>query len=467
MKLLPIAFLLTVEVASPSPLAATVLFQPAVHFACGHTPIEIAILDVDRDGIPDVVTLDRGDSSLSILHGRGGGWFGPRTDWPVGRMPSQFAVGDLNEDSWPDFVVTQPGGRSVSLILSQGKDLYAAPVVLHVARVLSPVALADFNGDGHLDLAVSETHTEWTTFDSILVFPGDGTGRLGVPAAYAAPTYMKNLTVADLNGDGHADLLSFSPYDFGCLGIFLNDGHGGLLPFQTSFNSGVGAALFSALALDDVTDDGILDVVFCSLDHLGVDRGLGGGGFQCVGPVWLATPVFGVVTGDWNDDGKVDVALAGQGECLTFLGHGDGTFGDEQDYAIGGRTSGIACGDLDGDGFVDLALAEPDSDRVAVLLHAPPTVTAILPHHEFYVSPGHPNPSRDGLWVSFSLPDDAAARLEAFDVAGHRMAEQAVGVLGAGRHRIRLVAPGLRAGVYLIRLEHGSDVLRTKASVLR
>ncbi len=79
-----------------------------------------------------------------------------------------------------------------------------------------------------------------------------------------------------------------------------------------------------------------------------------------------------------------------------------------------------------------------------------------------------PNPARGGrMMVHFALPGDAPARLELFDLAGRRVAERAVGGLGAGPHAVEL-APGrlLAPGVYVVRLTQGTDARTIRQVVL-
>ena len=78
-----------------------------------------------------------------------------------------------------------------------------------------------------------------------------------------------------------------------------------------------------------------------------------------------------------------------------------------------------------------------------------------------------PNPAGLDPVAWFTLPDQAAARLEVLDISGRRLFSREVGSLGAGRHALPLGAAGLRTGVYLMRLSHGGHTLTARAAVVR
>ena len=87
---------------------------------------------------------------------------------------------------------------------------------------------------------------------------------------------------------------------------------------------------------------------------------------------------------------------------------------------------------------------------------------------EFAFAGVSPNPATRALAVTFSLPDAAPARLEAFDLAGRRVALREVGPLGGGSHEVRLgEGRALAPGVYLLRLTRGERVLTVRAVIVR
>ena len=86
---------------------------------------------------------------------------------------------------------------------------------------------------------------------------------------------------------------------------------------------------------------------------------------------------------------------------------------------------------------------------------------------QFALGGVRPNPAARELDVAFSLPDASPARLEAFDLAGRRVATREVGPLGVGNHVVRLGEDcSLAPGVYLLRLTRGNSALTTRVVVI-
>jgi hypothetical protein len=79
-----------------------------------------------------------------------------------------------------------------------------------------------------------------------------------------------------------------------------------------------------------------------------------------------------------------------------------------------------------------------------------------------------PNPAIGGrMVVHFALPSGEPATLELLDVAGRRVRQQAVGVLGAGRHAVDLsLGQRLKAGLYFVRLSQGTSERVVRATAV-
>src|SRR6266571_633232 len=82
--------------ALPSSAQAPASFNPAVSFVAGALPITVGVADVNGDGNPDLVMVNTGANTVSVLLGTGTGTFAPAMDFPTGAAPFFVAVGDLN-----------------------------------------------------------------------------------------------------------------------------------------------------------------------------------------------------------------------------------------------------------------------------------------------------------------------------------------------------------------------------------
>ena len=89
---------------------------------------------MDDDGLPDLLTANRGSDDISILTGQDDGTFRAQSRVRVGRTPTALGVDDLDEDGTNDVVTANRRSRSVTVLL-HGVDA-PQPVVCLVPRVV-------------------------------------------------------------------------------------------------------------------------------------------------------------------------------------------------------------------------------------------------------------------------------------------------------------------------------------------
>jgi hypothetical protein len=85
----------------------------------------------------------------------------------------------------------------------------------------------------------------------------------------------------------------------------------------------------------------------------------------------------------------------------------------------------------------------------------------------FVLQPARPNPSRGVTTLGFSLERSAEVSLAVYDLMGRRVAVVASGVRPAGSQSVAFDASNLSSGLYLIRLQSGSQVATQQLVVLR
>ncbi len=181
-------------------------FQEAVGspFGVGKTPFFVAVSDLNSDGQADLVVVNSGSNSVSVLKGEGLGSFGAKTDFPTETSPRSIAVADFNSDGKSDLVVANAGANSVSFLPGKGNGKFGDKTDFPVGPSPRSVVAADFNNNGKLDLAVTSYSA-----NKVFVLSGDGAGGFaaatGTPYAVGSEPLWSMLT--EINGDTKPDLV--------------------------------------------------------------------------------------------------------------------------------------------------------------------------------------------------------------------------------------------------------------------
>ena len=142
---------------------------PGRYFATGHRPYErLRSADFNRDGIPDIVTTNLDDDTVSILLGDGHGGFqnAPGSPFPAGGKPWQIAIDDIDGDGNADLAVipyqrdlASPSQSAVTVLLGDGKGgfhpMTGSPLPLGGCRGANSIAAGDLRGDGRAAIVVS------------------------------------------------------------------------------------------------------------------------------------------------------------------------------------------------------------------------------------------------------------------------------------------------------------------------
>lgn len=223
----------------------------------GQAADDIAILDVDRDGIPDVFAQDW-SSGATIFFGDGQGGISRQVHVPTpAHGYNDLKAADLDNDGHTDIVLLSGQGETNAYVYyNDGSDDLSAPLVISPGppgfKVVGSLATGDFNNDGRNDLAIQ--------FDSdrLALYLQDDDGGL-LPHGLLSSGGRANAMIGhDLDLDGRTDLVT--QYGDGPLGVFLQ-GDDGLQeqtiasgPYATWFNT-------HGVAVGDVNGDSCPDVV--------------------------------------------------------------------------------------------------------------------------------------------------------------------------------------------------------------
>jgi hypothetical protein len=327
--------------------------------------------DFDGDGKVDLLVSggDNGQRTLRFRKGQGDGSFAPAAVLgPAYRDYGSLSAADINGDGRLDILsagletsVYNNGWTytfATVVMLGLGNGTFATPVKISAAPVRAG-ALADVDGDGKLDIVTLEGPT-------VSVLSGNGDGTFAAPKSAATGIDAYQIRVADLNGDGKADVVLFG---YGAnVRSFLGSTAG--LTFAAEFSVphrtddvALGALSGDAKQVDVLALSPIRYLAYPNFipASLNVRPGIGGGAFGVPGPDLLGGRwVQALRLVDMNLDGQLDVLASiasanfeEQPPQFTVRTRSGTGFEPHSTFPLG-VALGTVLADVDGDGKPDV-----------------------------------------------------------------------------------------------------------------
>ncbi|MFT5324046.1 MAG: hypothetical protein ACI8P0_001906, partial [Planctomycetaceae bacterium] len=334
------------------------------------SPAFLEAVDLNGDGILDLVSANGAfessvteNNTISVFIGTGAGTFLPERVFTAGHLPKDIAIADLDSDGILDLAVVNSGSSSVSILSGLGSGRFESPLNVDVPAESDEIETGDFNGDGLPDLAIAGRSS-----DSVLLLINDGNGSFiqQQTPEFSSTAGAEVLSVADINVDGLPDILVASGNNVEVM-TGLPD-HSFSQPVVTEF-----PVLIDGLLVQDLSGDQLPDVVVTESFAKVVVVGTGAlDSSFTVGTPLLSNDGVGLgdplAAADFNNDGRIDLALANGGLTRNggiglFLNRGDLLFQPvaSGSPSLGRLTTGFEIGDLNGDGVLDVTAVSASS----------------------------------------------------------------------------------------------------------
>jgi hypothetical protein len=324
--------------------------QTPVNFSAitsaGESPANIYAVDVNNDGLTDIVSDGAANSnSFYVSINNGNGTFNAPVTYTLPAIasptyPKCLATADFNGDGNVDLVVPLLDSNEIAVYPGNGDGTFKAPVISTINLPSGYVftsagcAAADFNEDGNIDLvawtANGDSATDTAT--ELYVFEGEGNGSFSsspYPVLAGTPvTPGMQVLVGDYNSDGMADIATEIIVDEAKTGAIISTtlhvlyGTNNFAFEDTTPYTANHASL--TVGSGDLNSDGYTDLFALTTNNgvqqLGVFYGDNQGTFEtywidtpystypvnATPPSWGWQPQFAMA--DYNGDGRMDLA---------------------------------------------------------------------------------------------------------------------------------------------------------------
>ncbi|CAF4694771.1 unnamed protein product [Rotaria socialis] len=246
--------------------------------------------------------------------------------------PRYVAIGDIDNDDWLDIVVANYAADNVAVYFGYGRNSTKSSVTYSAGIESGPymVTVGDFNNDNRLDIIVANFDA-----NNILIFFGFETGSSPTQTVLSTgPFQVVWIHVEDLNNDSASDIVTAN---YGTHSVSVIRGHGnGSFSSPTTYSTGYDS-FPSMVVSGDFNRDKQMDlaIVNYGTNNIVVMIGNSEGTFgtQKLFFTGSNSHPLSIALGDLNNDAILDIVVANSGNKSigVFLGKGGGNFTSQND----------------------------------------------------------------------------------------------------------------------------------------
>ena len=339
----------------------------------GTNPDSVDVGDVNDDGRVDIVVANYNSDNVSVFLGNGDGTYQTPLLFSVSPNPSSVVVADFNNDCKLDIATSSFSSNNICVLLNTGIDgantvSFKAQTLPLLGTGIKALAKLDFNGDKTIDLISVNS-----TSNNISLLFGKGDGTFQIDQTFAVGRNPVALAIGDLNGDNCPDVV-VANQDSNNFSVLLCTKiiPGCVFERQAIYDLGSSP---SSIAVGDINNDGVLDVVATNKGNNNVSLllGNGDGTFKCQTTLSVGTAPCSVALGDLNGDGNLEIVAGngGSNNISILLGYGNGSFDRQINYASPTMPCFVKLANLNGPCFpeLDIIIADSASNDIRILIN--------------------------------------------------------------------------------------------------
>ncbi len=199
--------------------------------AAGLTPPLVLAADLigakKNDAIVGITTqaasnLTTGVGDVAVFLGNNNDTFGAEIDNPFDATAGAMVAGDFNNDKTTDIIAGgvvsedsfgNPSAGDIFFLAGEKNGHFMTPHSIGGSRSIRSPSADVLTDSGNLDLVVANTGAPSAmpaVNGSVLVYLGKGDGTFQALATLDAPNFPQAVAIADVNHDGHLDVVALS-----------------------------------------------------------------------------------------------------------------------------------------------------------------------------------------------------------------------------------------------------------------
>lgn len=156
-------------------------------------------IDINMDGLPDLLNLYNGNALLSLGNNR----------YYYGNFGGSVTAKDLNGDGIPDFVVFNEKEKTVTLYLYEGNNSFKEQLLMQNFNITG-VHCYDYDKDGDIDILLPFDYAESSQYSYLVFYENQG-NNVFKKRERSTQQPFKFLECADFDNDGLYEVLAYHP----------------------------------------------------------------------------------------------------------------------------------------------------------------------------------------------------------------------------------------------------------------
>lgn len=315
-------------------------------------PSGISTMDIDNDGMTDILVCNRYDGKISWFRNLGNFIFSPITLLKsVANGPLISLTSDIDNDGLKDIIINLNSNDSVIWLKNNGNGSFLEPQVIYTDNsfTIKKILVKDLNNDGLPEVMIGDSNNNVYWQNNL------GSEAFGVKTQLGTTAEGASFDFVDINNDNYPDYIS--TWNTTLIKQLNQSG----TAFGATQNTTLSLSL-GRISFRDIDQDGLTDLVGSTSTGISYLKRLGNGNFTTSLDLINITPITNFIIEDINNDNNPDFIISsynasGNSKRLLCLTKNTDSYTERVISYYNSSIFGVKIDDLDNDGLNDIVTA--------------------------------------------------------------------------------------------------------------